>query len=93
LGMVEGASVIARLPTMIAPETHLQIGSLLFEGLDQIDLTGPYEVLAQIPNATCRIFAKGPEPVRDLHGLRLTQYLSFLGYAPEADWYANLLTI
>src|SRR5262245_47427571 len=27
--------------TMIANETHLQIGSLLFEGLDQIDLTGP----------------------------------------------------
>jgi len=22
--------------------THLQIGSLLFEGLDQIDLTGPF---------------------------------------------------
>ena len=29
---------------MIPPETHLQIGSLLFEGLDQIDLTGPFEV-------------------------------------------------
>ena len=57
---------------MIAPDTHLQIGSLLFEGLDQIDLTGPFEVLSQIPNSTCRIFAKTAEPVRDLHGLRLT---------------------
>ena len=41
---------------MIAPDTHLQIGSLLFEGLDQIDLTGPFEVLSQIPNSTCRIY-------------------------------------
>ena len=29
---------------MIAHDTHLQIGSLLFEGLDQIDLTGPFGV-------------------------------------------------
>jgi cyclohexyl-isocyanide hydratase len=29
---------------MIPHETHLSIGSLLFEGVDQIDLTGPFEV-------------------------------------------------
>jgi hypothetical protein len=29
---------------MIPHDVHLQIGSLLFEGLDQIDLTGPFEV-------------------------------------------------
>ena len=29
----------------IPHDRHLQIGSLLFEGLDQIDLTGPFEVL------------------------------------------------
>jgi hypothetical protein len=33
---------------MISPDTHLQIGSLLFEGLDQIDLTGPFEVFSRI---------------------------------------------
>ena len=34
------------------PETiHLNIGSLLFENLDQIDLTGPFEVLSRLPNA------------------------------------------
>ena len=43
---------------MIAPDTHLQIGSLLFEGLDQIDLTGPFEVFSRIPNSTYRIFGK-----------------------------------
>jgi hypothetical protein len=33
---------------MIPQDTHLHIGSLLFEGLDQIDLTGPFEVLSRI---------------------------------------------
>ena len=31
---------------MIADEVHLEIGLLAFDGLDQIDLTGPFEVLA-----------------------------------------------
>ncbi len=49
-----------------------QIGSLLFAGLDQIDLTGPFEVRSRIPNATYRIYGLACEPVRDLAGLRLT---------------------
>jgi cyclohexyl-isocyanide hydratase len=57
---------------MIPHETHLQIGSLLFDGLDQIDLTGPFEVLSRIPNATYRVYAKTLAPVRDVRGLRLT---------------------
>ena len=57
---------------MIPNDTHLQIGSLLFEGVDQIDLTGPFEVLSRIPNSTYRIYGKTAEPVRDLKGLRLT---------------------
>ena len=57
---------------MIAHDVHLRIGSLLFEGVDQIDLTGPFEVLSRIPNSTYRIYAKTMEPVRDLKGLRLT---------------------
>ena len=57
---------------MIPPETHLQIGSLLFEGLDQIDLTGPFEVLSRIPNSTCRLYGRTADTVRDVKGLRLT---------------------
>jgi putative intracellular protease/amidase len=57
---------------MIPRDTHLQIGSLLFEGLDQIDLTGPFEVLSRIPNSTYRIYGKTAASVRDLKGLRLT---------------------
>jgi cyclohexyl-isocyanide hydratase len=56
---------------MIADNVHLNIGSLLFEGIDQIDLTGPFEVLSRIPNATHRIYGKSLAPVRDVMGLRL----------------------
>jgi hypothetical protein len=56
---------------MIPHDTHLHIGSLLFEGIDQIDLTGPFEVLSRIPNSTYRIYGKTAAPVRDIKGLRL----------------------
>ena len=69
---------------MIPHETHLQIGSLLFEGIDQIDLTGPFEVLSRIPNATYRIYGKTTDPVRDLKGLRLTPDAA-LADAPQLD--------
>ena len=69
---------------MIPQETHLQIGSLLFEGLDQIDLTGPFEVLSRIPNSTYRIYGKTADPVRDIKGLRLTPDAA-LSDAPQLD--------
>jgi cyclohexyl-isocyanide hydratase len=69
---------------MIAQDTHLQIGSLLFEGLDQIDLTGPFEVLSRIPNSTYRIFGKTLDPVRDIRGLRLAPDAA-LADAPQLD--------
>jgi cyclohexyl-isocyanide hydratase len=57
---------------MIPYDAHLYFGSLLFEGIDQIDLTGPFEVLSRIPNATYQIYGRTAAPVRDLKGLRLT---------------------
>jgi cyclohexyl-isocyanide hydratase len=69
---------------MIPHEVHLQIGLLLFEGLDQIDLTGPFEVLSQIPNSTYRIYGKTVRTVRDVRGLRLTPD-AILSYAPPLD--------
>jgi cyclohexyl-isocyanide hydratase len=62
----------------------LHIGSLLFQGIDQIDLTGPFEVLSRIPNSTYRIYGKTAEPVRDLKGLRLTPDAA-LADAPRLD--------
>jgi cyclohexyl-isocyanide hydratase len=69
---------------MIPDHTRLHIGSLLFEGIDQIDLTGPFEVLSRIPNSTYRTYGKTAEPVRDLKGLRLTPDAA-LADAPRLD--------
>ncbi len=69
---------------MIDPDRHLKIGSLLFEGLDQIDLTGPFEVLSRIPNSTYQLYGKTADTVRDLKGLRLTPDAT-LAEAPQLD--------
>jgi cyclohexyl-isocyanide hydratase len=69
---------------MIPKDVHLQIGSLLFEGLDQIDLTGPFEVLSRIPNSTYRIYGKTTKSVRDVRGLLLTPD-AVLSDAPPLD--------
>jgi len=69
---------------MIPQNTHLHIGSLLFEGIDQIDLTGPFEVLSRIPNSTYRIYGKTTAPVRDVKGLWLTPD-AVLADAPPLD--------
>lgn len=69
---------------MIAFDTQLEIGSLLFEGLDQINLTGSFEVLSRISNATCRIYGKTAAPVHDLKGLWLTPDASLVD-APPLD--------
>lgn len=69
---------------MIPPGTHLNIGSLMFEGLDQIDLTGPFEVLARIPNATYKLYGRTAEAVQDIKGLRLAPDAA-IGDAPQLD--------
>src|SRR5215813_228621 len=69
---------------MIPHDVHLQIGSLLFEGLDQIDLTGPFEILSRIPNSTYRVYGKTARPVRDIKGLRLTPD-AIMADAPPLD--------
>jgi cyclohexyl-isocyanide hydratase len=69
---------------MTTHEPHLQIGSLLFEGLDQIDLTGPFEVLARIPNSTYRLYGKTTQSVRDHRGLVLMPDAT-LADAPQLD--------
>lgn len=69
---------------MIPHDVHLQIGSLVFDALDQIDLTGPFEVLSRIPNSTYRIYGKTADAVRDIKGLRLTPDAA-LSDAPPLD--------
>jgi cyclohexyl-isocyanide hydratase len=69
---------------MIPDDVHLQIGSLLFEGVDQIDVTGPFEVFSRLPNSTYRLFATTTSPLRDIRGLRLMGD-ALLPDAPELD--------
>jgi cyclohexyl-isocyanide hydratase len=69
---------------MIPDTDHLQIGSLLFEGIDQIDITGPFEVLSRLPNSTYRIYATTLSPVRDVQGFRLMPD-ALLSDAPQLD--------
>jgi cyclohexyl-isocyanide hydratase len=57
---------------MVPPERHLRIGALIFPALDQLDFTGPFEVLSRTPNSTFHIFARTADPVRDTRGLVLT---------------------
>ena len=63
---------------------HLRIGALLFEGIDQIDLTGPFEVLSRVPDSEYSIYAKTSSPVRDVNGLTLTPDAT-LAEAPQLD--------
>lgn len=65
-------------------ERPLRIGSLLFDGLDQIDLTGPFEVFAQLSNSTYQLYGTSLEPVRDGHGLTLRADAT-LDQAPQLD--------
>lgn len=69
---------------MIPHDTHLEIGSLAFDGMDQIDLTGPFEVLSRVPNSTYRLYGKTTEAIRDIKGLRLLPDAS-LAEAPRLD--------
>src|SRR5215469_4227620 len=63
---------------------HLTIGALIFPRMDQIDFTGPFEVLSRIPDSTIHVIAKTKSPVRDIQGLILTPE-THIAEAPEFD--------
>jgi cyclohexyl-isocyanide hydratase len=48
------------------------IGAIIFPNMDQCDFTGPFEVLARLPDSTFHVVWKRKEPLRDCHGLILT---------------------
>ncbi|CDN47285.1 Cyclohexyl-isocyanide hydratase [Neorhizobium galegae bv. orientalis str. HAMBI 540] len=48
-----------------------EIGFVLFAGLTQLDLTGPWEVLTRLPNTRCHLLAEGRAPVRSASGLSI----------------------
>ncbi len=83
------ARVIARLseaailPAMTLTDA-LTIGSVVFDDVDQIDVTGPYEVLSSLPNVTYTTYGLTAEPVRDYRGLRLLPD-AVIDDAPQLD--------
>lgn len=63
----------------------MRIGSLIFDDLDQVDLTGPHEVLSRLPGAEYAIYAKdASRPARDMKGLRILPDAA-LADAPPLD--------
>jgi cyclohexyl-isocyanide hydratase len=55
---------------------QLSVGCLIFERMDQIDFTGPFEVLSRMPDTSIQIIGKEAAPVRDIQGLRLSPDVS-----------------
>src|ERR1700739_4676308 len=51
--------------------TRLRSGLLVFPNMTQLDLTGPYEVLARLPGAETLLLWKNLDPVRSEHGLTI----------------------
>jgi cyclohexyl-isocyanide hydratase len=79
-----GASAASQAATPPPAKAHLQIGAILYPQLDQIDFTGPFEVLSRLPDAAFHILGKEKAPVRDVKGLLLTPEETFR-QAPQLD--------
>jgi cyclohexyl-isocyanide hydratase len=62
----------------------LSVGMLLFEGVTQLDLTGPYEIMARMPNTKVSLIAERAAPVRTEWGMMIGADASFAD-APPID--------
>ncbi|KWB58520.1 DJ-1/PfpI family protein [Burkholderia ubonensis] len=60
----------------------LHIGFLVFPGVQQLDLTGPHDVLASLPDTTAHLVWKTREPVASSSGLALTPGHTFADCPP-----------
>lgn len=60
----------------------LLVNFALFDGVTQLDLTGPYEVLARAPGFQCEMVAKDLAPVRSDRGLQLVPTQTIATAAP-----------
>ena len=72
------------LPDIPDSRKHLQIGALIFRRMDQIDFTGPFEVLSRVPDSTFHVIGKDREPIRDIKGLILTPEMT-IAESPRLD--------
>jgi cyclohexyl-isocyanide hydratase len=67
------------------PNKKIEIGFLIFPGLTQLDMSGPYEVLSFLPGARVHLIWKDLKPVEDSHKvLRLSPTTTF-DSCPQLD--------
>jgi cyclohexyl-isocyanide hydratase len=57
-------------------------GMLIFPDLTQLDLTGPYEILARVPGAEALLIWKTLDPVRSEFGMTITPMATFENCGP-----------
>lgn len=65
-------------------DAPLQIGLLLFPRLTQLDMTGPFEVFARLPNTKVHLIWKTREPVTSDVGLQILPTTT-LAECPDLD--------
>ena len=64
--------------------TERLIGMLIFPRLTQLDVTGPYEVLARLPNTKIHLVAHSLEPVKTDRGMMIVPTITFAD-CPQLD--------
>ena len=57
--------------------TERRIGMLIFPRLTQLDMTGPYEVLARLPNTSVELIARTLDPVTTDRGMRIVPTVTY----------------
>ncbi|NMY06483.1 DJ-1/PfpI family protein [Pseudomonas sp. WS 5059] len=62
----------------------LQIGFVLFPGIQQLDLTGPYDVLASLPDVKLHLIWKDLAPITSSSGLVLSPTITY-DHCPALD--------
>jgi cyclohexyl-isocyanide hydratase len=60
------------------------IGMLIFPRLTQLDMTGPYEVLARLPNTKVHLVAHTLEPVKTDRGMMIVPTMTYAD-CPQLD--------
>jgi cyclohexyl-isocyanide hydratase len=59
-----------------------RIGMLIFPRMTQLDMTGPYEVLARLPDTTVDLVARSLAPVTTDRGMQIVPTTTYTGCPP-----------
>jgi cyclohexyl-isocyanide hydratase len=62
--------------------TMRRIGMLIFPRLTQLDMTGPYEVLARLPDTKVELVARDLDPVVTDRGMQILPTVTYAGCPP-----------